>query len=75
MNYLILIKTLIQAIKAVESLMPTSTGKDKFDACIAIVEEVVGDVSPLLASLEIIATNVVTMLRKAGIFATPSTPA
>lgn len=72
MNYITLLKTLIDAIKTVEGLMPASTGKDKFDACIAIVEEVVGDVTPMLAPLAAVATVVVNALRRAGIFQTPA---
>ncbi len=70
MNYILLIKTLIAAIKDVETLMPASAGKDKFDTAIAIVESIVGDVSPMLDTLKQIATNVVNALRIAGLFKT-----
>jgi hypothetical protein len=68
MNYLLLITTLISAIKDIEALMPASAGKDKFDAAIALVQGVVGDVGPTLPALASIATNVVNALRKAGVF-------
>ena len=68
MNYVLLIKTALAAIKTVESLMPDSSGKDKFDAMVAIVEEVLGDVSTLLPGLQKLATTAVTALRAAGVF-------
>jgi len=68
MNYLILIRTLIVAIKTVESLMPDSPGKEKFDAAIAIVEGVVGSVTDKLPVLQSLATDVVNALRLAGVF-------
>lgn len=68
MNYLILIKTMLAAIKTVESLMPDSKGKEKFDAAIAIVSEVVGAVDAQLPALETLATTVVNGLRAVGAF-------
>ena len=70
MNYLLTIQTLVAAVKAVEQLMPDSKGKEKFDAAIAIVEEVVGTVQPLLPALMAIATLLVNGFRKTGAFAT-----
>lgn len=72
MNYLVLIQTLIQAIHTVEAMMPTSAGKQKFDAAIAIVEGVVGSVGPMLPQLVSIATMVVNGLRAVGTFKTPA---
>ena len=69
MNYILTIKTLISAIKAVEALMPASKGKEKFDAALALVEAVVGDVTPIIPALQAIAALVVTGLRATGIFA------
>lgn len=68
MNYLLLIQTLISSIKTVEQLMPDSTGKEKFDAAIAIVEGVIGTVTPLIPALLALATTVVNGLRAAGVF-------
>ena len=69
MNYVLLIKTLIEAIKTVENLMPASPGKDKFDVALAMVEGVMGDMSELAPKLLAVATTVVTGLRAAGVFA------
>ena len=68
MNYLLLLKTLVAAVKEIESLMPQSAGKDKFDAAIALVEGVVGDVQALLPQLTPIVSLVVAGLNAAGIF-------
>lgn len=68
MNYIIAIKTLIEAIKQVEALMPDSQGKEKFDAAVTIVEAVVGSVEPMLPALMGIATIVVNGLRASGQF-------
>lgn len=59
MNYLALISALISAIKSVEMLMPASTGKDKFDAVIATVEGIFGDVTAQLPALTAMVTGIV----------------
>jgi hypothetical protein len=69
MNYLLLIQTLIAAIKSVEQLMPASSGKEKFDAAVALVEAVVGEVSPMLPVLASLATMLVNGFRASGLFA------
>ena len=69
MNYRLLITTLIAAIKTVEALMPASSGKEKFDAAIVMVEGVVGELDGLLPALQAVATTVVNGLRAAGVFA------
>jgi hypothetical protein len=68
MNYLLLIKTFIAAVKSVEALMPESKGKEKFDAAIAMVEDVIGNVQPLIPALLLVATTVVNGLRSVGVF-------
>ena len=68
MNYILVIKTLTASIKAVESLMPESSGKDKFDAAIAMVEAVTGSVQGALTALHAVATIIVTGLRATGVF-------
>jgi len=75
MNYILLVKTFISAIKSVETLMPDSPGKEKFDAAIALVEGVIGDVAPMLPALESIATMVVNGLRSSGVFKAKQAPA
>jgi predicted butyrate kinase (DUF1464 family) len=67
-NYVLLIKTFIAAVKSIETLMPDSKGKEKFDAAIALVEGVIGDVQPMLPALEAVATMVVNGLRASGVF-------
>lgn len=68
MNYKLLITTLIGAIKAVETLMPESPGKEKFDVAISMVEGVVGELTDLLPALQLVATTVVAGLKAAGVF-------
>ncbi len=68
MNYILTIKTLIEAIKAVEELMPESAGKEKFSAAIELVEAVVGSVQGSLPALQRIATLIVTAFRATGAF-------
>jgi hypothetical protein len=68
MNYILLVKTFISAVKSVETLMPDSKGKEKFDAAIALVEGIIGDVQPMLPALEGVATLVVNGLRASGVF-------
>jgi hypothetical protein len=67
-NYKLLITTLIGAIKAVETLMPESPGKEKFDVAISMVEGVVGELTDLLPALQLVATTVVAGLKAAGVF-------
>ena len=68
MNYRLSITTLIAAIKTVEALMPASSGKEKFDAAIAMVEGVLGELDGMLPALQAVATTVVSGLRAAGVF-------
>lgn len=68
MNYMLLLSTLIAAVKAVEQLMPDSPGKEKFDAAVAMTEAVVGSVSPMIPALLTVATTLVTGFRASGLF-------
>jgi hypothetical protein len=68
MNYMLLIQTMISSIHAVEQLMPESTGKQKFDAAVTMVEAVIGDVQPMIPALTMVATTIVNGLRAAGVF-------
>ena len=68
MSYLVLLSTLISSIKQVELLMPASTGKDKFDATIIIVEGVVGEVQSILPAIAPIVENLVAAFNKTGLF-------
>ena len=68
MNYILVLQTMVSAIKAVEALMPDSPGKDNFDAALVMVTAIVGDVTPLIPALKMVATLVVNGLRSVGIF-------
>ncbi len=68
MNYALLITTAINAVKTVEQLMPDSTGKEKADAAIALVEGILGEVQAILPGLLSLFTTVVNGLRAAGVF-------
>lgn len=68
MNYLILISTLISAIKSIEQLMPTSPGKEKAEAVITLIEGIIGSVSPLLPAIQSLITMIVTGLNASGVF-------
>lgn len=72
MNYFLLIKTFLSAVKTVEQLMPASKGKEKFDAAMAIVEDVIGNVESYAPVLKVLATLAVTTFRATGIFASKS---
>lgn len=68
MNYILLLKTLIEAIKAIEALMGKEPGATKLDAAIAITESVVGTVTPILPAVHAVAAIVVSGLNASNIF-------
>lgn len=68
MDYLTLVKTLISAVKTVETLMPNSPGKDKFNVAVELVGSVMGDVAPILPELGALATLLVEGFRAVGVF-------
>ena len=68
MNYLLMLRTLISAIKTVEALMPDSPGKEKFDAVLVVVQELVGPVESVTPQLQAIATLLVNGWRATGVF-------
>ena len=68
MQYILMIKTFISAIKTIEELMPASPGKEKFDIAMRLVEEVVGNVDSYAPTLLKIATMLVGAYRDAGTF-------
>ena len=74
-RYLLLITTVIHAIKAVEQLMPASAGKDKLDAALAIVEAIVGDITKEAPALVSVIATLVAGMRTTGVIATPAKPA
>ena len=69
MNYFLMIRTFLSAVKTVEALMPASPGKEKFDAALAIVEGVIGNVESYAPALKMLATLAVTTYRATGSFA------
>lgn len=68
MNYLVLIRTAIAAVKAVEELMPDSAGKDKAAAAIELISGVLGDVTAQVPALMSMFTVIVNLLRSIGLF-------
>ena len=66
MNYLLMIKTFLAAVKTIEALMPASPGKEKFDVVMAITEDVVGSVASFAPALTMLATNAVNTYRAVG---------
>jgi len=75
LNYFLLIRTFIAAIKTVETMMPASKGKDKFTAALAIVDGIVGNVESYVPALQVLATLAVTTFRATGTFAKQPAPA
>ena len=75
MDYKLVLTTLIQAIQAVEILMPESTGKEKFDAAMVMVTAIIGNVEAITPALVAIATLLVNGFRAAGIFKKKEVPA
>jgi hypothetical protein len=68
LTILALIPTVFQIIKLIESLMPASTGKEKFDAAVASLEQVYGNLSSMMPVLTPMITGFVAMLNAAGVF-------
>lgn len=68
MNYLILLSTLISAVQSVETLMPTSTGVDKFKVVVTMVEAIVGSVQAELPAIESIVKTLVDGFNAIGKF-------
>ncbi len=79
MNILTLIPTIINAIKTVEAAATApnadgtpqepSTGQQRFDAMIAIVESIYGSTVTLLPVIQMLATTLVEAYRAKGLFA------
>ena len=68
MNYIATIQTIISAVRAIEALMPTSTGKEKFDAVIATIEGIFGGVQSILPQITPVINLVVSAFNAVGIF-------
>lgn len=63
-NYVLLISTLLQLIKQIETLMPDSPGVDKLNAVLAAVEGLFGQVQGLAP----IVNTFVATLNASGVF-------
>lgn len=72
MQYILIIRTFLSAVKTVEALMPASKGKEKFDAAMAILEGIIGNVESYAPVLQGLATLAVTTYRATGTFAKPA---
>ena len=68
MNFIILLPIIINAIKAVEELLPNSPGKEKFDFVVQTLETVTGAAVDNLPALEKYVSVIVSMLKVLGIF-------
>jgi hypothetical protein len=68
MNYILLVRTFLEACKAMEQLMPESKGKEKFDAAITMIEQIFGSVETMLPALSMLATLAVSTYRTLGVF-------
>lgn len=68
MQYIILIQTIIAAVKAIETLLPNSTGKEKLQAVLATVDGIMGDLTTSLPAIEAFITVVVAGLNASGAF-------
>ncbi|MFZ6686572.1 hypothetical protein ACO0K0_02355 [Undibacterium sp. SXout11W] len=75
LDFKLLVGTAMNLIKNVEELMPDSAGADKFNAVIAGLNTLVGDVSAFVPQLEVFATTAVNALRAVGSFKTASSAA
>lgn len=72
MNYILLISTVITAVKEIEKLMPASAGKDKLDAAIALISGVLDNVQPLIPQITGTISTIVKMLNSTGVFVSKS---
>lgn len=68
MQYIILIQTIIAAVKAIETLMPESTGREKLQAAIATTEGIMGSLATSLPAIEAFVAVVVAGLNASGAF-------
>lgn len=68
MNYITTITTVIDAVKAIEALMPSSTGKDKLDAVLTTISNTVGLIESQIPAITSLIGAIVSILNAAGIF-------
>lgn len=68
MNYIQLIQVAVSAVKAIEQLMPDSPGKEKAEAALTMITEILGDISEQVPALLALFTYVVNILRQIGVF-------
>ena len=67
-NVLVLIPTIIDLIKAVEVLLPQSSGKDKLDAVLAALGNIAGEVTNLAPVVTPLIAAIVKGLNALGVF-------
>lgn len=70
MQYVLIIQSLLQLIKAIESFMPNSSGKDKLSAVLTALEGLYGEVPNVIP---VINTFVAT-LNASGVFSKKTAP-
>lgn len=77
MNIFVLIPTIIQIVKLIESLMPESKGKEKFDAAMGAAEQVLGavTVSQNQGTIGMAINGTVAALNAAQVFTKTELPA
>ena len=67
-NILTLIPVIFNVVKMIEQLMPASAGKEKFDAAIATLTQIYGDISGNMPAITSVVNGAVSLLNLAGIF-------
>lgn len=68
MNYLAIIPTIVSFVKAIEDLMPTSTGKEKLEAVVTAIEAVFGALTDNLPKIEGLIGVIVKAFNLLGVF-------
>ena len=59
---------ILAIIKAVEEVMPPSSGKEKLEFAIGCIEKIIGDIVAIKPLVESIITLAVKMFNQAGVF-------
>ena len=67
-NIVTLIKSVYSAVKAIEAAFPASSGKEKFDAAIAMIEGAAGQAVSAWPGVEQIITAAVGLLNLLNVF-------
>lgn len=67
-SYITLINTVIDVVKMIEFLMPSSTGKDKLDAALVMIEKLLGPLTELLPKITAMISLAVSVFNASGLF-------